>query len=124
MSDTYQFEDVEISLNENTCVYVHGEVEYDAYWECGDFDYEGPQGTATHRVGMELTDITIEDVTITEIYAQTKIGDSWYDLGGEDKNVDKELIPILAKKVEEHLVNDRHFTETVQEAGEPEYDPC
>ena len=123
MSDTYDFEDVTVNLNENTCVYVHGQLEYDPYWECGDFDYEGPQGTATHRVGMELTDIDIEDVTITEIYAQTKIGDSWYDLGGEDKNVDKELIPILEKKIKEHFLHDRSFTEMVQDAGKPEYDP-
>ena len=127
MSDTYQFEDVEIKLNDSTLLYAFGELEYDPCWENGDFDYEGPQGPATHRVGMELTDIEIEDVTIDRFNVSTKVGGVWADVGGVDlseEKADVDLLPFLEKQIREIVGNDRSFCETVQEAGVAEYDPC
>ena len=127
MSDTYQFEDVEIKLNEFTFLYAFGELEYEPCWESGDFDYEGPQGSATHRVGMELTDIEIEDVTIDRFNISTKADGKWVDVGGVDlseEKADVDLLPFLEKQIREIVGNDRSFCETVQEAGVAEYDPC
>ena len=127
MSDTYRFEDVEIKLNDSTFLYAFGELEYDPCWENGDFDYEGPQGPATHRVGMELTDVEIEDVTIDRFNVSTKVGGVWVDVGGVDlseEKADVDLLPFLEKQIREIVGNDRSFCETVQEAGVAEYDPC
>ncbi len=127
MSDTYQFEDVEIKLNDSTFLYVFGELEYDPCWENGDFDYEGPQGPATHRVGMELTDIAIEDISIFHFNVSANMGGKWIDLGQIEWSYcdqDKGFRAFVEKEIREIVGNDRSFSEEVQEAGVPEYDPC
>lgn len=139
MDDTYKFEDLEIQLNENTVVYVFGEVTYEAHWDCGDFDYNGPQGTATHRVGWELSDIDYIDIKIESFHSMTKAGkytrkdgkvvDNWVDIGVVDTEdseveIDKDLLPFLKEKIKESKELDELICSQAQEhgTGEPDYD--
>jgi len=127
MDDTYKFEELEIKLNDNTVVYVSGEVDYEANWSCGDFDYEGPRGTATHKVGMEMDDLSIDNVYIESFRSMTKVDDMWVEVGSldiESDQIDKDLAPALGKLIKENerlieLASDHAQSQGV---GEPDKD--
>ena len=126
MDETYNFEEIEIQLNENTVAYVKGHVDYEADWSNGDFDYAGTHCThgmgGTCVVGWELDDLTIEHVWIDSFHTMTKIKDTWVDVGEveDESNIDKDLLPIIEKLVEK---SDSLMEELIRDAQEYEYDP-
>jgi hypothetical protein len=117
MDETYNFEEIEIQLNENTVAYVEGHLDYEANWSNGDYDDE----FGTVRVGMEFDDLTIEHVWIDSFHTMTKIKDTWVEVGGveDESNIDKDLLPILEKLVEQ---SSALMEELVRAAQEHEYD--
>ena len=135
MSDTYNFEEIEVELTPTTIIYVTGDADYEAEWSSGDFDYEGPQGTATHKVGFEMDGLEIEDVhidsfwTVVLLIGKTtengKEPDRWVDVGKvvDVDDIDKDLLPKLKELVKERLCNDTSLSEFAVEQGigEPDY---
>lgn len=118
MNSKYSFEELEIEFNKNTVAYVFGEVNYETTWDSYDFDYEGPQGTTPHRVGwkLELVDTQITDVNVEWFYILTKVEDKWMEVGTvnireNSIEVDKDLLPILNKKIKEN----RKLIESINE---------
>jgi hypothetical protein len=113
MDETYNFEEIEIQLNENTVAYVKGHLDYEANWSNGDYDDE----FGTVRVGMEMDDLTIEHVWIDSFTTMTKVKDTWVEVGevNGESNIDKDLLPILEKLIEQSSALDEELTKDAQE---------
>ena len=112
---TYEFEidDHSVDIAEGIEVRLTANVEYDPYFENGDFDYAGTHCThgigGTCKVGMQLEEVTIDSVEIISFTVFVKshgkwVESNWINLEEYDKDnpfPDKNFIKFLENAIRE-----------------------
>jgi len=131
MDNQLEIDDHSVFVNATCEVRLTAKITYNPNWENGDFDYEGPQGTATHRVGLELQECDIETVDIVSytVYGNDFNGSTdWIELAFIDNEKldnggNKDFIQWLEKRIEaDCTVHEQVYEHAREYASKPEPD--